>query len=146
MLYAQSAQNSIFESLEVRQKSGEGVIVIHQPDAIRRLVGTRIDSDKLNILNGKTYITTRGYRIQVYLGNNQKTSRGEATALQERIKGLFPYIESDTRFDAPFWKVHVGNFLTFEEASIMKRELLTVFPQKKNEIFIFEDDIRVLLE
>jgi len=146
MTYAQSPQYSIFESLEVRQKSGEGVVVVHQPDGIRRLVGTRIDSEKLNILNGKTYITTRGYRIQVYSGNNQRTSRGEATALQERIKGLFPYMEADTRFDAPFWKLHVGNFLTFEEASIMKRELLTAFPQKKNEIFIFEDNIRVLLD
>ena len=146
MTYAQSPQFSIFESLEARQKSGEGIIVIHQPDAIKRLVGTRIDSGKLNILNGKTYITTRGYRIQVYSGNNQKTSRGEASALQERIKGLFPNMESDTRFDAPFWRLHVGHFLTFEEASIMKRELLNVFPQKKNEIIIFEDDIRVLLD
>ena len=145
-MYSQSPQYSIFESLEVRQKSGEGIIVIHQSDAIKRLVGTRIDSDKLNIINGRSYITTRGYRIQVYSGNNQRTSRGEATSLQQQIKGLFPYTESDTKFDAPFWKLHVGNFLTFEEASIMKRELLTVFPQKKNEIFIFEDDIRVLLE
>ena len=146
MMYAQSPQSSIFESLEVRQKSGEGVVVTHQPDVIKRLVGTRIDSDNINVLNGKTFITTRGYRIQIYSGNNQRTSRGEATALQERIKGLFPYMESDTKFDAPFWKLHVGNFLTFEEASIMKRELLTVFPQKKNEIFIFEDNIRVSLD
>ena len=144
--YAQTPQYSIFESLEVRQKSGEGVIVTHQPDVIKRLVGTRINSENINIVNGKTFITTRGYRIQIYSGNNQRTSRGEATALQERIKGLFPYLESDTKFDAPFWKLHLGNFLTFEEASIMKRELLAVFPQKKNEIFIFEDSIRVSLD
>ena len=143
---AQAPQFSIFDNLERPSKSSEGMVVIHQSDAIKRLVGTRIDSENLNVVNGKTYIITRGYRIQVYSGNNQRTSKDEAASFQAKIKGRFPGLESETKFDAPFWKLHVGNFLTFEEASIMRRELQKVFPQQKNEIYIIEDDIRLSLD
>ena len=139
-IFAQSPQNSIFESLS-NPKSGEGIVVVHQSEAIKRLVGTRIDSEYLNSPNGKTFISTRGYRIQVYSGNIQRTSKDEATALQEKVKGLYPSLESDIKFIAPFWKLFVGNFLTYEEAWTVCRELRNVYPQKKNEIYIVEDDI-----
>ena len=137
---AQSTQNSIFESLS-NPKSGEGIVVVHQSEAVKRLVGTRIVNENVNSLNGKMYISTRGYRIQVYSGNIQRTSKDEATSLQVKIKGLYPNLESDIKFIAPFWKLFVGNFLTYEEAWTMCRELRNVYPQKKNEIYIIEDDI-----
>ena len=140
VIVAQSPQNSIFESIS-NPKAGEGIVVVHQSDAIKRLVGTRIDSDFLNSQNGKTYISTRGYRIQVYSGNIQRLSKDEATSLQEAIKGRYPKLESDIKFIAPFWKLLVGNYLTYEEAWVMCRELRNVYPQKKNEIYIIEDDI-----
>ena len=142
---AQSPQNSIFESLN-NPKSGEGIVVVHQSEAIKRLVGTRIDSEYLNSPTGKTFIATRGYRIQVYSGNNQRTSKDEATSLQENIKSLYPNHESDIKFIAPFWKLFVGNFLTYEEAWTVCRELRNVYPQKKNEIYIIEDDILLSMD
>ena len=145
-MQAQSPHFSIFDSFEASPKTGEGVVLIHQSDAIKRLVGTRIDSENVDVVGGKTYLVTQGYRVQVYSGNNQRVSKDEASSLQAKIKELYPHIEADVRYNAPFWKLHVGNFRSFEEASLMHRELRGVFPQKKNEIYIIEDNIRLPLD
>jgi hypothetical protein len=145
-LYAQSPQYSIFESLERQPKAGEGGVVIHQPDAIRRLVGTRIDSDNIDAVSGKSFIKTMGYRVQVYSGNNQRVSKEEVQTIKKKIEEIYPGVDTYPIFEAPFWKLHVGNYLTFEEASIMLRELRKTFAQRKNEIFILEDEIRLPLD
>ncbi|MDR2917129.1 MAG: SPOR domain-containing protein [Tannerella sp.] len=145
-IFAQSPQFSIFDSFEKQPNSGEGIVVVHQSDALKRLVGTRIDSENIDVVNGKTYLVTKGYRIQVYSGNNQRTSKDEAFSLQSKIKELYSGIDAYVTYNAPFWKLHVGNYRSFEEASFMLRELRNKFPQKKNEIYIIEDDIRLPLD
>ena len=144
--YAQSPHFSIFDSFETAPKTGEGVVVVHQSGTIKQLVGTRIDNENVDISNGKTYLVTQGYRIQAYSGNNQRISKDEASSLRAKIIELHPNIEADVRYNAPFWKLHVGNFRSFEEASLMLRELRNLFPQKRKEIYIIEDEIRLPLD
>jgi len=143
---AQSPLFSIFDSFDKTPKSGEGKVIVHQSNALKKLVGTRIDSENIDVVNGKTFLVTQGYRVQVYSGNNQRTSRAEAFKLQTKIKELYQDIATYVTFNAPFWKLHVGNYRSFEEASLMLRDLRSTFPQIKNEIFIIEDDIRLPLD
>ena len=145
-VYAQSPHFSIFDSFEAEPKTNEGRVVVHQSDEIKQLVGTRIDSKNVDAINGKTYLITMGYRIQVYSGNNQRTSRDEAYSFQTKIKGMYPDISTYVGYDAPIWKLHVGDFRSFEEASLMLRELRGAFPREKNEIYIIEDEIRLHLD
>ena len=145
-IYAQSPHFSIFDSFEAPPKAGKGVVVIHQSNAIKQLVGTRIDNENVSVVNGKTHLITQGYRIQVYHGNTPRISKEEVTSLQAKLKELYPNMESDIRYNAPFWKLHVGNFRSFEEASLMLRELRRLYPKEKNEIYIIEDDIRLPLD
>lgn len=144
--YAQSPYFSIFDSFERASKPEAGVVVIHQPEALKLLVGTRIDSENIDVINGKTYLITEGYRVQVYSGNNQRTSKGEAMEKQKKIKELYPDIRTYLTYNAPFWKLHVGDFRSYEEASHMLRSLREAFPQTGNEIYIIEDKIRLLLD
>jgi len=144
--YAQSPQFSIFDSFETLPKTGEGYVIVHQSSAIKRLVGTRIDSENVDVSSGKPQLITRGYRIQVYSGNNPRSSRTEAEQLEKKIKELFPDINTYIRYSAPFWKLNVGNYLTWEEAAITRRELWKIFPQRKNEIYPIEDDIQLPLD
>lgn len=144
-LYAQFPQFSIFDSFERPVNPGEGTVIIHQSESLRQLVGTRIDSENIDVINGKTYLITQGYRIQVYSGNNPRTSRGEAVEKQAKIKELYPDVEAYITYRAPFWILHVGDYRSYEEALYMHRNLRAVFPQNKNEIKIIEDDIRLLL-
>ena len=145
-VYAQSPQFSIFDSFETPPKPGEGRVVIHQSEEVKQLVGTRIDSENVDIINGKTYLITMGYRIQVYSGNNQRTSKDEAYSFQTKIKEQYNDINTYVIYNAPFWKLHVGDFRSFEEASLMLRILRNAYPQKKNEIYILEDNIRLSLD
>ena len=144
--YAQSPQLSIFDSFENRPKTGEGYVIVHQSNAIKRLVGTRIDSENVDVTTGKSQLITEGYRIQVFSDNNPGSSRTEAQELEKKIKELFPDLNTYLRYFAPFWKLHVGNYLTIDEAAIMRRELWKIFPQRKNDINIIEDDIQLLLD
>ena len=146
IVYAQSPQFSIFDSFNAPAKPGEGRVVIHQSEEIKQLIGTRIDSENIDIINGKTFLITMGYRIQVYSGNLQQKSREEAESLQRQITKLFPEITSYVGYNAPFWKLHVGDYRSFEEASLMLRELRSAYPQKRNEIYILEDNIRLPLD
>ena len=145
-LYAQSPFFSIFDALEQSPKRGQGRVVIHQSDSIRKLVGTRIDNDNIEVINGKTYYITHGYRIKAYAGNNQRTSRKEATDMQTKIKNLYPKIGTYIALVAPFWELYIGDFTSVEEASYTLRELHKAFPAIKNEIYIIDADIRLPLD
>lgn len=144
-LHAQSPYFSIFDSFERPPKPGEGTVIIHQSEMLKRLVGTHVDSENVDIVNGKTYLVTRGFRIQVYSGNNQRTSKGEAMERQSKIKELYPDVETYVIYNAPFWILQVGNYRSVEEASHLHRSLRETFLQVKNEIKIVEDDIRLPL-
>ena len=138
--------SSIFDAFESSSGRGTGVVVVHQSEALRNLVGTRLNSGNIDVVNGKTFLKTRGYRIQAYSGNNQRTSKDEAFSKQAEIRNRYPEVETYVNYYAPFWKLLVGNYRSFEEASQMLRTLKADFPAIKNEIRIIEDDIRLQLD
>jgi len=137
---------SIFDAFEREPLPGEGKVIVHQSDSLRQLVGTKIDSENIDVVNGKAYLKTTGYMVQAYSGNNQRKSKDEAFALQTKIKNLYSDTETYVKFDSPFWKLYVGNYRSFEEASQMLRALRLQFPQIKNEIYVVEGEIRLALD
>ncbi|MDR2385815.1 MAG: SPOR domain-containing protein [Tannerella sp.] len=142
----QSPYFSIFDLFEKTPEKGEGAVIIHQSESIKMLVGTRIDSDNVDVVNGKTYLKTIGYRVQIYSGNEQRKSKEHAEKLQDQLRKMYPDIQTYVTYYAPFWKLHAGNYRSFEEASQMLRILRQDFPQIKNEIYIVEDEIRLQLD
>ena len=144
--YAQSPQMSIFDALERYPKANEGAVAIHQSNAIKRLVGSRFDSENIEVVEGKEHLKTWGYRIQVYSGNNQRTSKSESEAMEIKIKNTFANLKTYRRLDAPWWRLHVGNFQSIEEAWVMVRELQKLFPQSKKDIYLVEDMISLPMD
>ena len=141
--YAQSPHLSIFDKLENRSGTGEGHVIIEQSDAIKRLVGTRTDSENAVVYNGKQYIETQGFNIKVFYDNNQRISKQKAEELKAKIIDLYPGIETSLTVDGPIWKLHVGCYLTIEEATIMRRELQKTFPELEKEIEVYQTTIRI---
>ncbi len=145
-----SAQNaidgqgtSIFNALESYQP-GQGEVIIHQSDAVRKLVGTRRVGD-IEQIEGVTYLKMQGYRTQVFSGNNQRTSKDEAFKREKEIKDRYPDVPIYTTYAAPFWKVRVGDFRSHEEAYHMKLELAKAFPSYGKEMYIVREEIRIPL-
>ena len=52
-----------------------------------------------------------GFRIQLYNGNEKR-----AKNIRTRFRSLFPEVSTKLKYDAPEWKIQVGNYKTRLEA------------------------------
>ena len=138
------AQSSIFDELTVREP-GKGTVTIHQSAAIRSLVGQRSVDEKIETDGDKSFLVMQGFRVQVFSGNNQRTSMNEALDKQKQIGNVFNNVPTHISFSAPFWRLCVGDYLTYEEAFSMMCKLVETFPTLKKEIKILKEEVRIPL-
>lgn len=158
-----TAQNSIFDEL-ARKAPNYGTVTIHQSDAIRKLVGAATqpaekgesNSEKSESTSKNTTSTTEKepdnseivamenpeghvYRVQVYSGNNQRQSKQDVKTMEAQIKRAFPKVNVYPNFKAPVWKLYVGEFATYEEASYMRDRLRKTFPSYRGMKIVHAD-------
>ncbi|MFR9165806.1 MAG: SPOR domain-containing protein [Dysgonomonas sp.] len=149
-------QGSIITDLN-QPKAGQGSITIYQDETIEGLIGlksaaegttTPVQNDQNT---GETpvkheptnYIQTKGYKIQVFSGNDQRRSKNEAYSKKEMIQSSFPDMEVAITFRSPVWRVRVGNFKTYEQAFQAMKELKDAFPTFGKEMQIVEAVIKL---
>ena len=60
-----------------------------------------------------------GYKLQVY----STTSIDDATNRKEYLRSVLDSLQIDMVFDAPYYKLRLGNFLERKDAEIFKSEL-----------------------
>jgi hypothetical protein len=131
---------SIFDEF-TRSETGCGTVIIRQSEEIRGLVGTRcITKDHI----GNT-LTTAGYRIQIFAGNNRGHSRAEAFEKESEIKEVFPNLPTYVTYPVPFWRLRVGDFRAIEEARFTLHQLSRVFPAYAKDMCIVREEIRIPL-
>ncbi|GHV47750.1 hypothetical protein FACS1894181_01850 [Bacteroidia bacterium] len=137
-------QQTIFDEIQ-RQSPGKGKAIIDQPAAIRNLVGSPVSGNIETSSDGKSYIRYQGFRVQVFSGNDHRTSKDEAFKREAEIKELMPGLSTDVSFEAPFWRVRVGDFSTREDAYDAQRQLMQLLPNYRKEMYIVREDIKILL-
>lgn len=135
-----SAQRNIVESLQT-QRPGEGIVNIHQDAYITSLIGLRYVGNTAN--TGKT-LKARGFRVQVYAGNNSRVARNEATAVANKVKQEFPDMPVYTYFQPPRWLCRIGDFKSIEEAHVAMRKLKESGEFK--EVAIVREQINIPIE
>jgi len=138
----QVKQVTIIDDLET-PVPGEGVIQIHSDPKITDLIG--LVSPETSV-NDADYITSNGYRIQVFMSNNPKTARGELNNRVNLIKGTFPDIAVYNMYVAPNWKLLVGDFKTKEEAEIFRQKIKQFIPELGKEMYIVPDKINIPMQ
>lgn len=114
------AQQNIVESLQTRTP-GEGIVTIHQDKQITDLIGKRYVST--NTAEPQRTLKARGFRVQVYAGNNSRQARNEANHVAQKVKEEFPDMPVYTYFQPPRWLCRVGDFKSVEEAHVAMRKL-----------------------
>lgn len=158
------SQNSIVDKLQTR-KSGEGEVSIHHDSLINSLIGsnqakaaTRPENSdvpkttvgqeaqpvKLPASAEQKTIKARGYRIQIYVGNNSRVARNEANNMANKAREEFPDIPVYTYFQPPRWLCRVGDFRSIEEADSVMRQIKArgIF----KEISIVKEQINIPIE
>ena len=136
-----SAQTNIVEDLQT-ERIGQGRVTIHQDAKISALLGAvyvkSVDEEEPKVLK------TRGYRVQVYAGNNSRIARQEANEVAEQIKMEFPELPVYAFFQPPRWLCRVGDYRSIEEADASMRRLKAT--GKFKEVSIVREQINIPLE
>ncbi len=111
-------------------------VTVHQDSLVARLLQDKISG----IVRGQE--TVDGFRVQIYSSNRQQAAKTEAIELEHRLERALP-AKIYTQYIAPFWKVRVGDFTTYEEAKAFKEQLLQHFPYLKQDAYIVRDQVNV---
>ena len=104
-------------------------------------------------LNYYFYETVRnGYRIQVYSSNDQRNAGRESADIAEKLRGMDLGLEVYRTYNAPFWRVRLGNYRTQADANEVLEELTHVIEKQmpelleKGSIYIVHDEEVVLMQ
>lgn len=139
-LAAQDNSTTLVNHLQNSPKGGK--ITIHQDARLNARMGKFGEGSNLERINDVSYIVTQGYRIQVFSGNDQRKSKQEAIQKEKTIKEADPQIETYITFNAPVWRLRIGNFRTYEEADTRLRLLKKELPKFGKEMYVVQDNVR----
>lgn len=131
-----------------KPEAGKGSVQIIQDDKITEKIGR---PGKKNIAyspqNGeRKVLEMSGWRIQVFSGNNQRVSKNEAFRKETDLKTTFPELATYVKYNAPFWRLRVGDFQTYQDAQGMLAQLSRAFPAFGREMSIVKEKIQVKVE
>jgi hypothetical protein len=130
---------NIIDDLQSTPTLSEGYIHIESDAAITALIGVpgnRVSTDNTDA------VERSGYRIQVFMGNHSG-ARSEANSKQASIHNAFPDLATYVNYEAPNWKLLAGDFLTREEATVVKQQLQREFPNFGKEMYIIVSKIKI---
>lgn len=137
-LSVSAQQKNIVDELQKNQP-GQGVVTIMQDAKISALLGKvyvkSIEADE------PEFLKARGYRVQVYAGNNSRKAREEANEVAEEIKKEFPELPVYSFFQPPRWLCRVGDYRSIEEADAAMRLLKAT--GKFKEVSIVREQINI---
>ena len=136
-----AAQKNIVEDLQT-SRVGQGTVTIHQDAKISALLGATYVKSAGE--NEPKMLKARGYRVQVYAGNNSRIARQEANDVAELIKMEFPELPVYAFFQPPRWLCRVGDYRSIEEADASMRRLKAT--GKFKEVSIVREQINIPLE
>lgn len=128
---------------------GKGRVMVYEDESIAGVLGRPISPSRTIYSNadGSTqFYRARGYKIQAFSGNNQRTSKDEAYRKQQLINNAYPEYETVVRFESPFWRLRVGNFETRAEAESVLDDMRKSFPSFGKEMYIVIDEVKIPVE
>jgi len=129
------AQN-IITDLET-SKAGEGTVHIVCDPKIIELLGKPSASPRPSeSASGNENVSVRavGYRIQIYMDNSPK-AKNEVVRIQSLFNETFPDVGTYVSYNAPNWRVLVGDFRTKEEADTFKQSIQSSLPELGREMY-----------
>lgn len=105
--YCAIAQPKIYATLS-ETKTGWGKVTLQQESRIEAIVGKHIEVNQ----KAKGF---PGYRVQVYFGSGSD-AKNTAHKIRNSLNTAFPDYDSYLVYEAPYFKVRVGDFRNRNEA------------------------------
>lgn len=89
----------------------------------------------------KTRGRMRGYRIQVFSGNDPAMAKSTAMERQRFVAKYDPTLSTYVTYKSPFWRVRVGNYRDVDEAETAIVKLRRAFPSFRLDMHIVPDEV-----
>lgn len=141
------SEMTIIEDLN-SNKSNQGNVTVYQDEAIKGILAKPAPVDLPVYSSGDgsvQYVKLRGYKIQVFSGNDQIKSKDEAYYKERLINGSFEDLETVVYFNSPRWILRAGNFRTRSEANAFMEKLRDHFPSFGKEMYVISDTVKIPL-
>ena len=129
--------NSFSQDTILHRPADSSSVIVHKDPRIDLLVKKQIQINEETTRESRR--VGKGYRLLVINTNN----RDEATAAKTKVYTFFPELKSYLLYQAPYFKLKVGNFKDKKEAEAYQKKLQKYFPDG---VFIMNDTIEVNLE
>lgn len=151
---AMAQQKTIVDELN-RKVYGQGIISVFIDPSLNNIPGVTSPlniwdtnlalqgGDSTMIIPQENIVKRQGYRVQIFAGNTPRQARNEALEKERLFKERFPQWQSVVKYEAPYWRLRVGNFLTREEAENARREISKAFPAFGKEIYVVRSEVFV---
>ena len=134
---------------QMEETSVADTVAFEKPYILDDMPRVRVHQDSLMemLLKEKIYgksaqIEINGFRVQIFSSNRQQTAKEDALVLEKKMTEALSTAVYVT-YIAPFWKVRLGNFRTYDEANAFKVQLITQFPELQGDTYIVRDKIQV---
>lgn len=115
---------------------------INQPEALnRRLV--KVVKDEPAAAGPSAKASVGGYRVLLFSGNNARTAKADAESRAAAVGERFPEHRTYVTYDAPYWRLKVGDFRSYEDAAAALSELKAAFPSFAREMRMVRERIHV---
>lgn len=111
-------------------------VVVHKDPRVDLLVNKQIEINDISTRNSRR--RAQGFRILVISSNERK----KVDAAKARMYREFPKLEAYKWYQAPFYRLKVGNFREREEAAEYLSRIQQIYPQG---VYIVTDSIEVKL-
>jgi len=131
-------EKTIFEELRKIDTLGYGTVKVFQDKRIDRLI-----VDKKLLIISNSIVICKGYRVQVFSSNTQRTAKTEAFKIERNLREVFPEHAVYISYNSPFWKVRIGDFKNLHEAQMFRIEVVDAFPSLKSEAYAVKDLVKL---
>ncbi|HTE11247.1 MAG TPA: SPOR domain-containing protein [Chitinophagaceae bacterium] len=118
----------------IAQTDSTSSIVIHKDPRVDLLVKKQAQINEATTRDARRNIA--GYRIQVI----NTSDRNAAILAKTKVYQLYPELKAYLLYQAPYFRLRVGNFKDKEEAEDYRKSLSREFP---NSVFLVRDTVEV---
>ena len=109
-------------------------VVVHKDPRIDLLIKKQIEINETTTRNSRR--TAQGYRIQVISTNN----RAKALEVKTKMYQQYPELKAYLMYQAPFFKLKIGNFSDRRDAESYLADIQLIFPTG---VYIVRDVIEI---
>lgn len=125
----------------------DSIIEIIAPVGLEQRLSPSEVTDAQSSQEGKTggsTVRSGGYRIQVFSDNNARSAKTEARTQARNISARFPQHRTYVVYNAPFWRLKVGDFRNQQDAQQAADEIKRAFPSYSREVRVVRDRVSIV--